>query len=101
MFWYTLGDSTTAHTEYTFDLQLGLEFVPTPCDGEVMQFYLWDIKEVKEHLLNHEFTPESGAVILDFLIRHSYITPDNEPDYLAILNELRVLFQFPSPKFCK
>lgn len=37
---------------------------------------------------------EHHLVILDFLIRHNYLTPDNEPDYLEILTRLHGRFNF-------
>ena len=30
------------------------------------------------------------AVLIDFLIRHGYLTPDNEPDYMEIITRLHV-----------
>ena len=58
-----------------------------------------DLEVVKQHLLNNEFMPESGLVVIDFLVRHGCITPENEPDYLDIVNNLRRTLPFPGPKF--
>lgn len=61
MFWYQgekTPESRTAHTEFTYDIELPDDFQPIPCDGEVEEFYLWTIPRVTEHLLNAEFTPE-------------------------------------------
>ena len=34
-----------------FDLQLPSDFVPTPSDGEVSDYYLWNIEKVR--ILSH------------------------------------------------
>lgn len=37
-------------------------------------------------------------VIIDFLIRHSFITADTEADYLDILYHLHRRLEFPGPR---
>lgn len=32
------------------------------------------------------------VVVIDFLIRHGYLTPDNEPDYLNIVTRMHTRF---------
>lgn len=34
---------------------------------------------------------------IDFMIRHSYITPDEEPDYVKISYHLHRKLEFPTP----
>ncbi|KAJ3033604.1 hypothetical protein HDV00_006030 [Rhizophlyctis rosea] len=87
-------------TEYIYDLELPEDFTPTPEDGEVEGFYLLDFNEVKAHLHNKEFMPESALVVIDFLIRHGFIHAMNEPDYLEILEGLHRRLPFPGPMFC-
>ena len=94
-FWYA-SEGWTAHTEYTFDLLVPESFIPKPIDGEVDSFHLLDEKQVTEKLINHEFTPESSAVILDFMIRHGKIDADTEP-LIAIMDQIHVSFPFPYP----
>lgn len=80
---YTYEDEEGVFPEsqFVFDLELPLEFKPRIGDGEVQEFYLLPIDKVKELLATDDFKPNSAMVVLDFLIRHSYIDPDTEPYY--------------------
>ena len=55
---------------------------------------LMTVDEVKAALLNQEFKPDSGAVLVDFLIRHSFITAANEPDFVEINTRLHRCLPF-------
>lgn len=83
--------------EYIYDLEFENEtdIVPNPEDDEVESFTLMDVDEVKIRLLNHEFKPNSGLILVDFLIRHGHITPENEPDYHEIVSRLHRRLPFP------
>jgi hypothetical protein len=50
-------------------------------------------------LLEDQFTPEAGLVVLDFLIRHGIVTAENEPEYLEISMGLHRCLPFPSAKY--
>jgi len=56
---------------YTFDLKLPEHFQPVNLDGEVAEFQLLPIREVR-HLVRDstEFTVDAALVIVDFLLRH-------------------------------
>ncbi|KAF2214070.1 hypothetical protein CERZMDRAFT_111015 [Cercospora zeae-maydis SCOH1-5] len=69
---------------YVYDIELPADVVPKPHDDEVSAFYLMDIAEVREALLKGEFKPDAGAVVVEFLIRHGVITPENEPNFVEI-----------------
>ncbi|KAI9312423.1 NUDIX hydrolase domain-like protein [Dichotomocladium elegans] len=84
-------------TQYTFDLELPAHVRPVPQDGEVECFYLWPIEKVKETLLNDEWKPNSALVTIDFLMRHSIINADTEPDYVDITYRLHRKLEFPTP----
>ena len=76
---------------FNFDLYLPEEFVPTPTDGEVQEFQLWNINQIKQSMspsCKDPIKPNCYVVIIDFLLRHGYINPDL-PGYLDILRELR------------
>lgn len=76
-------------TLYAFDLELPGDFVPRSEDGEVSSFDLWPIPRVIDCLSNStEFVFDSALVVIDFLIRHGFIAPD-DPDYLEIGSGLR------------
>lgn len=73
---------------YCYDLELPEDFVPDCMDGEVQSFYLWPVEEVMERVQNgSEFKLNCNLVIIDFLIRHGYIGPDDET-YLTLLAAL-------------
>lgn len=76
-------------TLFCYDLRLPPTFVPYCTDGEVAGFYLWPIDEVARVVRETEcFKPNCNLVIIDFLLRHGEITPDDE-NYLTIQNELK------------
>ncbi len=74
---------------FCYDLELPPDFVPKNTDGEVEEFSLWPIEEVKRALAETDgFKFNVALVNIDFLIRHGVIEPD-EPDYLALIDGLR------------
>ncbi|KAM3618004.1 uncharacterized protein V6R79_013866 [Siganus canaliculatus] len=87
---YTYEDEegVFAESQFVFDLQLPLDFKPRVGDNEVQDFYLLPIDEVKELLASDDFKPNSAMVVLDFLIRHSFIEPDAEPYYQEFVTGL-------------
>ncbi|CAO3591878.1 unnamed protein product [Absidia cylindrospora] len=84
--------------QYVYDLELPIDFQPTPKDGEVECFYLWDLEQVKQHMLKGEFKPNCALVAIDFMVRHGFITADNDPDYINISAHLHRKLEFPGPK---
>jgi len=76
---------------FCYDLYLPEEFVPTPTDGEVDEFFLWSVDELLESLspnCDDPIKPNCYLVVIDFLLRHGYLNPD-VPGYLDVLRELR------------
>lgn len=65
------------NTEFVYDLELPLDFVPTNGDGEVETFELLPVSECLERVLSSRFKTTSVPVSIDFFIRHGYITPEN------------------------
>jgi len=64
---------------YCYDLELPEDFVPRCTDGEVEAFYLMPAQEVMDIVWrSDEFKPNCSLVVLDFLIRHGYLTPAHE-----------------------
>jgi hypothetical protein len=75
---------------FCYDLELPVDFIPHPADGEVESFMLWPIEQVMETVLKtRDFKFNVALVLIDFLVRHGHITPDGEPDYLEIVKGLR------------
>ncbi|KAG9050607.1 hypothetical protein FS837_004132 [Tulasnella sp. UAMH 9824] len=85
--------------EYVFDLrvpppEVGSQYIPKPLDGEVESFELMTVQEVMQRMRSEEFKPNCAVVMLDFLIRHGHITPENEPNYIEILTRMHMTFGF-------
>lgn len=74
---------------FNYDLELPADFVPENTDGEIEDFYLWDIERVMSHVNDtDEFKFNCGLVVVDFLMRHGFIDADH-PDYEALLLGMR------------
>jgi 8-oxo-dGTP pyrophosphatase MutT (NUDIX family) len=75
-------------TLYCYDLELPPKFQPRCMDGEVQEFNLWPLDRVMEGIREPGlFKPNCNLVILDFLIRHGYLGPDDE-NYLELVASL-------------
>jgi isopentenyldiphosphate isomerase len=75
---------------FCYDLEVPEDFTPVPVDGEVESFHLWPIEQVAEIVRSgFEFKFNCNLVVIDFLLRHGIIGPDNEPDYAALAHGLR------------
>lgn len=81
--------------EYIYDLEMDTDVIPDPVDHESEDFKLMPIDEVKERILNGEFKDNCAAIIIDFMIRHNIITPENEQNYLEINSHLHRFLPFP------
>ncbi|KAG5421568.1 hypothetical protein I9W82_000659 [Candida metapsilosis] len=97
-FYQTDDGRAEPEVEYTYDLIIKEDeaHLIKPQDGEAEDFQLMSVEEVLERLKNKEFKPNCGLVIIDFLIRHGFITAENEPDYLEIVSRCHVRFPFPT-----
>jgi len=74
---------------YCYDLELDRGFVPHCTDGEVEAFYLMPLEEVADIVKNtDEFKTNCNLVIIDFLVRHGFITVEDR-DYIEIVQGLR------------
>ncbi len=74
---------------WCYDLEIPEDFTPKPGDDEVEDFMLWPIGEVMTRVAETEdFKFNVALVIVDFLIRHGLIGPE-EPGYEEILHCMR------------
>ncbi|KZS96853.1 hypothetical protein SISNIDRAFT_493701 [Sistotremastrum niveocremeum HHB9708] len=84
--------------EYVYDLLIPSDqvdsLIPKPSDGEVESFELLPMAVVKQKMLEGLFKPNCAVVLLDFMIRHGHITPENEPHFLEILTRIHGTFGF-------
>lgn len=84
-----IGGGFRPDTEFVFDLELPMNFVPRNTDGEIEAFYLWQVEQVMQTVRDTDhFKPNCNLALIDFFVRHGLLTPD-EPDYLEILSGLR------------
>jgi len=75
-------------TLFCYDLHLPADFVPECTDGEVSEFYLWPVEQVMEEVQgDSRFKLNCNLVVIDLLIRHGYIDPQQD-GYLELLNGL-------------
>ena len=74
--------------QFCYDLELPADFTPVCHDGELEELMLMPIDEVAAIVRDTErFKFNCNLVIIDFLVRHGLIGPD-EPDYVAIVQGL-------------
>lgn len=77
------------YLQFSFDLELPVDFVPVNTDGEVAEFSLWSIDQLWERVeTTRDFAPDSALVVIDLLIRHGFIDADH-PEYPDLLQGLR------------
>ncbi|PFH55059.1 hypothetical protein XA68_10866 [Ophiocordyceps unilateralis] len=82
---------------WVYDLHLPANETPKPNDGEVDQFFLCDVDQIKADMADGKFKPNCAVVLLDFFIRHGILTKADE-DYLDIINSrMHRELPFPGP----
>ncbi len=75
---------------FVYDIALPADFRPVNTDGEIEDFYLWPIDQVRERLsATDDFKFNVALVNIDFLVRRGYLSPD-DPGYVAIVEGLRL-----------
>ncbi|WP_456379294.1 DUF4743 domain-containing protein [Thiolapillus sp.] len=74
---------------YCYDLELSPGFQPQNTDGEVESFVLLPVEEVARLVREtDEFKLNCNLVVIDFLLRHGYIEPQDD-EYLELVIGLR------------
>lgn len=75
---------------FCYDLEVPKEFVPNNTDGEVASFHRMDVEEVADIVKNtFDFKFNCNLVIIDFLIRHGVLNPDEVVEYEELVRGLR------------
>jgi 8-oxo-dGTP pyrophosphatase MutT (NUDIX family) len=65
------------HTLFLYDLEVPEGIEPRNTDGEVAEFLLLPVEEVADLVMQGgQFKENCNLVIIDFLIRHGYLTPE-------------------------
>jgi 8-oxo-dGTP pyrophosphatase MutT (NUDIX family) len=83
--------------EWVYDLVLPADVIPQPKDGEVEEFKLCNVEEIKRDLAAGKYKTNCAAVLLDFFIRHGILTKEEEPQVQAIHDRLHRELPFPGP----
>ncbi|KIY03919.1 uncharacterized protein Z520_00611 [Fonsecaea multimorphosa CBS 102226] len=83
--------------QYIYDLKMPAEVIPKPGDDEAIDFQLLTIPEVRRAMAEGRFKPNCSHLLLDFLVRHGFLTAENEPDYIEIVARLHRRLEFPTP----
>ncbi|KAL1490695.1 hypothetical protein ABEB36_013349 [Hypothenemus hampei] len=65
------------NTEFVFDLELPIDFIPVCSDAEVECFEILPITECLRKILSQDYKTTNAPVVLDFLVRHGVVTPEN------------------------
>lgn len=74
---------------YCYDLELPPDFTPRCTDGEVETFFLMPVEAVRDLVRDtDQFKLNCNLVIIDFLVRHGYLSQD-APEYVDIVQGLR------------
>jgi len=74
---------------FCYDLRLPETFVPTPNDGEVESFFLVHLEEACRLVAEtNEFKPNVAVALVDFFIRHGWVTPE-DPGYAELAKSLK------------
>lgn len=83
------GEGLRVGQQFNFDLELPESFTPQNQDGEVAGFELVAVSELIHRLRSaDEFMYDIALVLIDFLIRHGFVGPE-ERDYLPLIAGLR------------
>lgn len=77
-------------TLFCYDLRIPGDFTPINQDGEIADFRLMPLSEALKLIREGDsFKFNVALVILDFAIRRGVLSPDEEPEYEAIMLGLR------------
>ena len=84
--------------EYTYDILVPDSFQPKPVDGEAESFELMEIDQIIPLMKQGKFKPNCALVLIDFLIRHGFLTMENcDCDYVKLVCSLHNDLRLPGP----
>lgn len=83
--------------QWIYDLELPAGIIPQPKDGEVQEFYLCDVNQVKSDLAAGKFKRNCALVVIDFFIRHGILMECDEPNLSTIKQRMHRQMPFPGP----
>lgn len=90
-------DGLQNNTMFLYDLEMPEGMTPVNTDNEVESFDLWSIEELVAALREEPelFKPDIALVLLDFLIRHGVLTPDNMQSLQQLERAMRCVAMGP------
>lgn len=74
--------------QHLYETELVQEIVPRPFDGEVEEFNLTTLEEVHDALKCGEFKLNCGMTWMAYLVRHSIVSAEEEPNLVEICSRL-------------
>ncbi|KAH7327844.1 NUDIX hydrolase domain-like protein [Stachybotrys elegans] len=83
--------------QWVYHLELPNNVIPKPKDGEVEEFRLDDVDQVKRDLADGQYKSNCAICILDFFIRRGILTEENEPRLAEIQQRIHRDISFPGP----
>ena len=85
---YSVPEGLHREILFVHDLWLPPEFKPANQDGEVSEIRRMPLEDVMQNLLTGDFTLDSGAVMIDALLRMGAVIPEDS-QYLDLLRLLK------------
>ena len=87
---YTTRKGLSTKVLAAYDVEMPAGLVPICADGEVEEFTLLPIAEVLQSIREKLplWKPNSALVVVDFAVRHGFVSPD-EPGFVEIIHLLR------------
>ena len=76
------------HCQFVFELELPVDLVPRPNDGEVDSFTLMSLHELKVALSGDNFVPNRTLTYLAHFVRHGIVNDENEPKLMEVCSRI-------------
>lgn len=83
--------------QWVYELDLPREVTPKPKDGEVGEFMLCGVDEIKEQLKRGEYKDNCALCMVDFFFRWGILTAESEPNMAEIKRRMYRAMPFPGP----
>ncbi|TIB40348.1 hypothetical protein E3P86_00714 [Wallemia ichthyophaga] len=73
--------------QFVFDLKVDQHVTPTPNDGEVQSFSCISVDQAIANIHDRQFKPNCALVLIDFFVRHGFISPDID-EYIELTQNM-------------
>lgn len=83
--------------QWTYELELPAHVTPRPGDGEVEEFILASVEDVKSWMAEELFKPNCAVVLIDFFVRRGIFKKEHDPDLGEVKRRIRRTLPFPGP----